>query len=63
MSKGQEAHLVLILCMARAVPLVILDEPFSGKDGISRKKIKEGLLRQIFYMESSPFIYSYSFFF
>ncbi|WKB37412.1 hypothetical protein QS257_20145 [Terrilactibacillus sp. S3-3] len=27
MSKGQEARLVLILCMARAVPLVILDEP------------------------------------
>lgn len=47
MSKGQEARLMLILCMARTVPLVILDEPFSGIDGISREKIIESLIDAI----------------
>lgn len=44
MSKGQEARLMLILCMARHVPLVILDEPFSGIDGGSREYILEMLI-------------------
>lgn len=44
MSKGQEARLMLILCMARTVPLVILDEPFSGIDGSSREHIIEVLI-------------------
>ncbi|HET7616002.1 MAG TPA: ABC transporter ATP-binding protein [Bacillales bacterium] len=44
MSRGQEARLMLILCIARRVPLVILDEPFSGIDAISRERIIDGLL-------------------
>ncbi|MDD9148355.1 MULTISPECIES: ABC transporter ATP-binding protein [unclassified Sporolactobacillus] len=44
MSKGQEARLMLILCMARRVPLVILDEPFSGIDGSSREHIIDVLI-------------------
>ncbi|MFC7394950.1 ABC transporter ATP-binding protein [Scopulibacillus cellulosilyticus] len=44
MSRGQEARLMLILCMARNVPLVILDEPFSGIDVISRERIIEGMI-------------------
>ncbi|MBM7644631.1 ABC-2 type transport system ATP-binding protein [Scopulibacillus daqui] len=44
MSRGQEARLMLILCMARNVPLIILDEPFSGIDVISRERIIEGMI-------------------
>ncbi|HET7577968.1 MAG TPA: ABC transporter ATP-binding protein [Bacillales bacterium] len=44
MSRGQEARLMLILCIARKVPLIILDEPFSGIDALSREKIVEGLI-------------------
>ncbi len=44
MSRGQEARLMLILCMARNVPLIILDEPFSGIDTISREQIIDGLI-------------------
>nr|WP_239540992.1 ABC transporter ATP-binding protein [Pullulanibacillus pueri] len=44
MSRGQEARLMLILCIARNVPLVILDEPFTGIDIISREQIIDGLI-------------------
>jgi len=44
MSKGQEARLMLILCLARDVPLLLLDEPFSGIDMISREKIVAALI-------------------
>ncbi|WDM02817.1 ABC transporter ATP-binding protein [Alicyclobacillus cycloheptanicus] len=44
MSRGQEARLMLILCVARSVPLIILDEPFSGIDVISRERIIESLI-------------------
>lgn len=44
MSRGQEARLMLILCIARRVPLIILDEPFSGIDVLSRERIIEGLI-------------------
>jgi ABC-2 type transport system ATP-binding protein len=44
MSRGQEARLMLILCVARQTPLVILDEPFSGIDIISREHIIEGII-------------------
>lgn len=44
MSRGQEARLMLILCIARHVPLIILDEPFSGIDVISRGQIIEALI-------------------
>ncbi|CAH0120493.1 MULTISPECIES: ABC transporter ATP-binding protein [unclassified Paenibacillus] len=44
MSRGQEARVMLILCLAREVPLVILDEPFAGIDVISREAIVSGLI-------------------
>lgn len=44
MSRGQEARLMLILCMARNVSLIILDEPFSGIDILSREQIIEGII-------------------
>lgn len=47
MSRGQEGRLMLILCIAREVPMIILDEPFSGIDAISREKIIEGLIDHI----------------
>ncbi|TGA97975.1 ABC transporter ATP-binding protein [Sporolactobacillus shoreae] len=47
MSKGQEARLMLILCIARSVPLIVLDEPFSGIDGSSRERIIEALIDAI----------------
>ena len=46
-SSGQEARLMLIMCLARDVPLIILDEPFSGIDTVSREKIVEGLIDYI----------------
>lgn len=44
MSKGQEAKLMLILCMAREVPLVLLDEPFAGIDLIAKEQIIETII-------------------
>ncbi|GAA3409055.1 ABC transporter ATP-binding protein [Paenibacillus hodogayensis] len=44
MSRGQEARVMLILCLARNVPLVILDEPFAGIDVISREAIVSGVI-------------------
>lgn len=44
MSRGQEARLMLLLCLSREVPLVILDEPFLGIDVLSREQIIEGLI-------------------
>ncbi|MFT8871517.1 MAG: ABC transporter ATP-binding protein [Sporolactobacillus sp.] len=46
-SKGQEARLMLILCMCRSVPLIMLDEPFSGIDGASREAIIAGLIDRL----------------
>jgi ABC-2 type transport system ATP-binding protein len=47
MSRGQEARVMLILCIARRVPLIILDEPFSGIDAISRARIIDCLIDHI----------------
>lgn len=47
LSRGQEARLMLLICIARQVPLVILDEPFSGIDVISRDRIVDGLIDYI----------------
>jgi len=44
MSRGQEARMMLALCLARDVPLLVLDEPFSGIDMISREKIIGALI-------------------
>ena len=45
LSKGQKARLQLILCLARDVQLLLLDEPFSGIDLVSREKIIEGIIQ------------------
>ena len=44
LSKGQEARLHIILCLARKVKLVLLDEPFSGIDLLSRERIIQSLI-------------------
>jgi len=44
MSKGEEARMLLTLCIAREVPLLILDEPFSGIDLTSREKIISSII-------------------
>ena len=44
LSKGLEARLNLILCLARRVRLVLLDEPFSGIDLVSRDKITQNII-------------------
>lgn len=50
MSKGQEARIMLILCLARDVDLVVLDEPFTGIDVMSREAIVASLID---YLEES----------
>ncbi|MGZ4135533.1 MAG: ABC transporter ATP-binding protein [Tumebacillaceae bacterium] len=47
LSRGQEARLMLILCISRRVPLIILDEPFTGIDAPSRSRIIDGLIDQV----------------
>ncbi|WP_282940972.1 ABC transporter ATP-binding protein [Paenibacillus sp. RC67] len=39
LSRGEEARLQLLSCLARKSPLIILDEPFTGVDMISREQI------------------------
>lgn len=50
MSRGQEARVMLILCLARDVQLIVLDEPFTGIDVISREAIVASLID---YLEES----------
>ncbi|MCL6454221.1 MAG: ABC transporter ATP-binding protein [Alicyclobacillus sp.] len=56
MSRGQEARLMLILCIARRVPLIILDEPFAGIDVMSRERIIEGLIEHMSEMDATVLI-------
>jgi len=44
LSKGQGARLQVILCLARNVKLVLLDEPFSGIDLVSRERIIQSII-------------------
>lgn len=46
LSKGQRARLKLIAALARDVPLVLLDEPFSGIDPSSRAKIIRSIISE-----------------
>ncbi|MDR0269208.1 ABC transporter ATP-binding protein [Paenibacillus sp.] len=50
MSRGQEARIMLILCLARDVQMIVLDEPFTGIDVISRESIVASLID---YLEES----------
>jgi ABC-2 type transport system ATP-binding protein len=47
MSRGEEARLQLLTCLARKAPLVILDEPFTGVDLISREQISSTVVREL----------------
>ncbi|MBD2870332.1 ABC transporter ATP-binding protein [Paenibacillus arenilitoris] len=46
LSKGMRARLKLIAALSRKVPLVLLDEPFSGIDPSSRAKIIRSILSE-----------------
>ncbi|WP_244562784.1 ABC transporter ATP-binding protein [Paenibacillus uliginis] len=52
LSKGQESRLYLVLCLARNTKLVLLDEPFSGIDLVSKEQIIQVIID---YMVESPF--------
>jgi ABC-2 type transport system ATP-binding protein len=47
MSRGEEARLQLLTCLSRRSPLVILDEPFTGVDLISREQIASTVVRDL----------------
>jgi len=44
LSKGQRARLKLVAALSRKVPLILLDEPFSGIDPPSREKIIRSII-------------------
>jgi ABC-2 type transport system ATP-binding protein len=44
LSRGKQACLNLIFCLARNTRLVLLDEPFSGIDLIARERIVQGII-------------------
>ncbi|MCA0756299.1 ABC transporter ATP-binding protein [Paenibacillus sp. N4] len=46
LSKGMRARLKLIAALSRKVPLVLLDEPFSGIDPPSRSKIIRSIIQE-----------------
>jgi ABC-2 type transport system ATP-binding protein len=46
LSKGMRARLKLIVALSRNVPLVLLDEPFSGIDPSSRAKIIRSIIQE-----------------
>lgn len=47
MSRGEEARLQLLTCLSRQAPLVILDEPFTGVDLISRERIASAVVGEL----------------
>lgn len=47
MSRGEEARLQLLTCLARKAPLVLLDEPFTGIDMISREAISSVVVGEL----------------
>jgi len=47
LSKGNRGRLKLVLTLAREVPIVLLDEPFSGLDPMVRDSIVKSLLTYI----------------
>ena len=44
LSKGMRTRVRLLLGLARSAPLVLLDEPFSGIDPVSRRRIADAIL-------------------
>jgi ABC-2 type transport system ATP-binding protein len=47
MSRGEEMRLQLLTCLARTSPLIILDEPFTGVDMISREQIASSIVSEL----------------
>jgi ABC-2 type transport system ATP-binding protein len=47
LSKGNRGRLKLVLTLARDVPIILLDEPFSGLDALVRESIVKSLLTYI----------------
>ncbi|CAM3907450.1 ABC transporter ATP-binding protein [Lederbergia lenta] len=47
LSKGNRGRLKLVLTLAREVPVILLDEPFSGLDALVRESIVKSLLTYI----------------
>lgn len=47
LSRGEEARLQLLTCLARTSPLVILDEPFTGVDMLSREQIAASVVADL----------------
>lgn len=45
-SKGQRAKCKLLLVLARRAPYLLLDEPFSGIDLLSREEIADALIKE-----------------
>ncbi len=46
-SRGEEARLQLLTCLAREAPLILLDEPFAGVDLLSREKIASSVVADL----------------
>ncbi|OKP71493.1 ABC transporter [Paenibacillus sp. P3E] len=47
MSRGEEARLQLLTCLSRKAPLIMLDEPFTGVDLISRERIASAVVGEL----------------
>ncbi|KAI7259401.1 hypothetical protein KC345_g10321 [Hortaea werneckii] len=47
MSRGEEARLQLLTCLSRRAALIILDEPFTGVDLISREVIASAVVGEL----------------
>ena len=47
MSRGEEARLQLLTCLSREAPLLILDEPFTGVDLVSRERIASAVVGEM----------------
>lgn len=56
LSKGNRARLKLVLTLAREVPIILLDEPFSGLDPMVRESIVKSLLSYIHFEEQTVII-------
>ncbi|TBL79594.1 ABC transporter ATP-binding protein [Paenibacillus thalictri] len=47
LSRGEEMRLQLASCLARTSPLIVLDEPFTGVDMISREQIASSVVAEL----------------
>jgi ABC-2 type transport system ATP-binding protein len=56
LSKGNRGRLKLVICLSRKVPVLLLDEPFSGLDPMVRESIVKGILTFIDFEEQTVII-------